>query len=143
MTFSLDATDAPLADLNTTPLIDVMLVLLVMFILSVPMATHSIPIDLPTDQPITAMPIRLKNVVSLSPAGVITWNGAPTTEANLAATLSALNHLRPEPLVLFQPEPLAPYGASARTIALIKQSGITSFAFSGNEQFAEFGKTSP
>lgn len=131
----------PLAEMNTTPLIDVLLVLLIMFIMAVPLAANVTPIDLPQPGPsIKERPIRAENTLSLAPSGAMTWNGAPIAEAELAATLRALTHLNPEPLVKFQPQPLAPYGASARALALVKQSGLASFAMVGNEQFADFGK---
>lgn len=134
----------PLSDMNTTPLIDVLLVLLIILILSVPVASHVLPVDLPQPGPdVRLHPIRAENTLSLTPAGTITWNGVPTTEAELTGTLAALTHLNPEPLVKFQPEPLAPYGASARVLRVVKFSGLASFAFVGNEQYAQFGKAVP
>lgn len=133
--------NAPMGELNTTPLIDVMLVLLVMFILSVPVASHVVPITLPPPDPsVVPPPIRPENTLSLTATGAITWNGAVVSEAELAATLGALVHLNPEPLVKFEPEPMAPYGASARALNLVKQSGLASFAFVGNERYEAFGK---
>ena len=133
----------PLAEMNTTPLIDVLLVLLIMFIMSVPLASHVIPVDLPRPGGIDAAPIRAENVLSVTPQGTLAWNGAAISEARLFLTLASLVHLKPEPLVKFQPEARAPYGASARAINLVKQSGLSGFAFVGTERFATFGKAAP
>lgn len=129
----------PLAEMNTTPLIDVLLVLLIMFIMAVPVASNVIPINLPTDDAKPG-PIRPDNLLSVTPQGTITWNGASISESGLAATLGAMVHVRPEPLVRFEPAAQAPYGSSARVLRVVKQSGLSGFAFVGNERYAEFGK---
>ncbi|MFM5923627.1 MAG: ExbD/TolR family protein [Novosphingobium sp.] len=133
----------PMAEMNTTPLIDVLLVLLIMFILSVPVASHVTPVELPGPGPIEPARIRPENRLSVTAQGTMTWNGAPIGEARLSATLAALVHLKPEPLVKFQPEAGAPYGVSARAINLVKTSGLASFAFVGTEQYARFDKAAP
>lgn len=136
--------DLPMAEMNTTPLIDVLLVLLIMFIMSVPVASHVIPLDLPqSDKPVEALPIRQENMLSLDTAGTYLWNGKPAGEAELARTLAAMQHITPEPLLKFQPQPLAPYGASARAINLVKNSGAHLFVLSGNEAYANFAKQAP
>lgn len=132
----------PLAELNTTPLIDVMLVLLVMIILSIPVATHTLPIDLPGPGPIIELPPIQpdRNKVSVTPARVITFNNQPVSTAQLALLLKTTLALRPEPELQFQPDPGAPYDITAKVLNVIKGSGISAFGFVGNEQFARFGK---
>lgn len=131
----------PLGEMNTTPLIDVLLVLLIMFILSVPVASHVLPVDLPRPGDTRhELRIRPENVLSVTGQGELTWNGATASEREVAATLASIVHLSPEPLVKFQPEAAAPYGASARAIDLVKRSGLASFAFVGTERYATFGK---
>ena len=134
--------EAPLGEMNTTPLIDVMLVLLVMFILAVPVAVHQLPFDLPTssNQPVK-MPIGPQNDLTIDADGQPAWNGSILSEAELFAVLNRATLIKPEPLVRFTPASAAPYSASARVLRLIKLSGVTSFAFVGNEQYAAFGKT--
>lgn len=143
MAFSLNAgADQPLAELNTTPLIDVMLVLLVMIILSIPVATHTLPIDLPGPGPIIELPPIQpdRNKVSVTPTRVITFNNQPVSTAQLALLLKTTLALRPEPELQFQPDPGAPYDTTAKVLNVIKGSGISAFGFVGNEQFARFGK---
>lgn len=132
---------APLSEINTTPLIDVLLVLLIMMIMSVPIAANVVPVDLPPPAPDTPVaPIRPENLLTVTSQGAMLWNGSAIDEPRLTATLHALTALRPEPLVKLKPDAGAPYGVSARVIRVVKYSGLTSFAFVGNEQFAEFGK---
>ena len=134
----------PLRELNTTPLIDVMLVLLVMFILSVPVAVHDLPFDLPTPTPIIDLPIVLpENTLTISPTGQLAWNGNALSEAALVGVLTETAKRVPEPLVRFTPDGGAPYGSSARVLRLVKYSGVTAFAFVGNEQYGSFSKAAP
>lgn len=134
---------APMLDLNVTPLIDVMLVLLIMFIITIPVATHSIDIDLPVASPPTNTPPPvdpIKNKVVLTPDDKILWNGTqidgPMLVSNLKESLTYAN----EPELQFQPDGGASYDLSAKVLQLIKASQVTKFGFVGNEQFSEFNK---
>ena len=134
----------PLRELNTTPLIDVMLVLLVMFILSVPVAVHDMPFDLPTPGPVVdPLEILADNTLTIDPVGRLAWNGASLSESALVAVLTESAKRVPEPLVRFSPDGAAPYGSSARVLRLVKYSGVTAFAFVGNEQYGNFSKAAP
>ncbi|MGB7655155.1 MAG: biopolymer transporter ExbD, partial [Novosphingobium sp.] len=134
--------DMPLGDLNTTPLIDVMLVLLVMFILAIPVATNSVPIDLPPPGNHEQLPkiLRDSNKVSVTSQSVITFNNQPVTPIQLAKLLRATVQLRPEPELQFQPDQSAPYDATAKVLNVIKTTGVSAFGFVGNEQFQQFSK---
>lgn len=134
--------DMPLGDLNTTPLIDVMLVLLVMFILAIPVATNSVPIDLPPANPAEQLPkiLRDSNKVSVTPQSVITFNNQPVTPVQLTTLLRATMQLRPEPELQFQPDQSAPYDTTAKVLNVIKFTGVSAFGFVGNERFQQFGK---
>jgi|JI10StandDraft_1071094.scaffolds.fasta_scaffold545067_2 biopolymer transport protein ExbD len=133
--------DEPLHDLNTTPLIDVMLVLLVMFIITIPVATHEIAFDLPAPGPIAPLPeIWPENTISISPDSTITWNGTTVSEAGLLTLLRASTSMAREPLLRFDPQAAAPFGATLRVLNLIRASNPASFAFVGNDRYAQFGK---
>ena len=134
--------DLPLSDLNTTPLIDVMLVLLVMFILAIPVASNSVPIDLPPPNSTPPLPqiLRDRNKVSITPQSVITFNNQPVTADQLAALLKATAQIHPEPELQFQPDQSAPYDATAKVLNVIKSTGVSAFGFVGNEQFQHFAK---
>ena len=129
----------PLADLNVTPLIDVMLVLLVMIIMTIPIAINAIEVELPLG-PGTPRVEEVSNSVSISPDNHIYWNGADVTHDQLRAALVNSLQLPIEPELQFRPDAAASYGLTAEVIHTIKASGVTKFGFVGNEQYAAFGK---
>jgi biopolymer transport protein ExbD len=133
---------SPMMEMNTTPLIDVMLVLLIMFIITIPVATHSVDIDLPAPQPPTDIPPpdTVKNKIVLTPDGKILWNANPVTGGQLVSLLQQTLTYPVEPELQFQPDPSASYDLSAKVLNIIKGSRVSKFGFVGNEQFAEFGK---
>ena len=126
----------PMMDMNTTPLIDVMLVLLIMFIITIPVQTHAVKIDLPipTDSQSNVDPE--KNQVMIDPAGTITWNGSPVDLAQLAQYLEQTKALPVEPELQVQPDPYARYIVVDNVMAVIKRSGVGKLGFVGNEQYA-------
>lgn len=132
----------PMLDMNMTPLIDVLLVLLIMFIITIPVATHSVDIDLPQPQPLTNPPPidPIKNKLVLTPQDQILWNGEVVSEGQLVSILAETTRINPEPELQFEPEALASYALSARVLQSIKQSGVTKFGFVGNDKYRQFGK---
>ena len=140
---SASATPGPMAEINTTPLIDVLLVLLIMFVITIPAATHSLPVDLPICKGASCgeiQPDPVRNRLTLDSADRLSWNGAEIDRPQLAAVLAETRRLPVEPELQFAPDAQASYDASARTLAVIKQSGVTRFGFVGNERFGRFGK---
>jgi biopolymer transport protein ExbD len=136
--------DQPLGELNTTPLIDVMLVLLVMFIISVPVTSHQLTFDLPSPAPVDPRtPVLPENLLSIEANGTITWNAAGVSEAQLVTLLKTSAALKPASLIKFEPSASAPYGQTMRVMNLVKATDPAAFAFSGNERYAEFGKAAP
>jgi len=133
---------SPMMDMNTTPLIDVMLVLLIMFIITIPVATHAVNIDLPSPTPpppnVEVKPI--KNKVVLTYDNKVLWNGNQVTNSQLVALLQQSVQMKPEPELQFQPEAGASYQLSSAALNIIKGSGVTRFGFVGNEAYSEFGK---
>ncbi len=132
----------PMMEMNTTPLIDVMLVLLIMFIITIPVATHAVNIDLPNPAapPPDVIIKRDKNKVVVMPNNTILWNGSPVTVNQLTSLLQSTLAIKPEPELQFQPDAQAPYDTSLQVLNIIKGSGVTAFGFVGNEQYAGFGK---
>ena len=132
----------PMMEMNMTPLIDVLLVLLIVFIMSIPVATHAVNIDLPVPNPNDVPPPvdPVKNKIVLTPANEILWNGTPIRDSELVANLQTSLAMPVEPELQFEPEATASYDLSAKVLNLIKQSGVTKFGFVGNEKYAVFGK---
>lgn len=133
---------APMMDINTTPLIDVMLVLLIMFIITIPIATHSVDIDLPQSNtpPPPDMVKPVKNKLTLTRDAKIMWNDQEITDGQLVALLKESLTLPVEPELQFEPDADAPYDLAAKVMNVIKASKVTKFGFVGNEQYAYFSK---
>ena len=127
----------PMMEMNTTPLIDVMLVLLIMFIITIPIQTHAVKVDLPINDPNQQQPPvdPVKNKITIDPAGTVAWNGTPVNEATLTQYLETSKTLQPEPELQFQPDPKARYVVVDQTLATIKRANITKLGFVGNEQY--------
>lgn len=132
----------PMMDMNMTPLIDVLLVLLIMFIITIPVATHSVDIDLPQPTPQDNPPPidPVKNKLVLTPQDQILWNGTAITEGQLVETLRQTTQMPVEPELQFEPEAQASYDLSAKVLQDIKASGVTKFGFVGNDKYRDFGK---
>lgn len=126
----------PMMDLNTTPLIDVMLVLLIMFIITIPIQTHAVKVDLPQNSKSNAPVVDpIKNKVNVLIDGTVTWNGAPVSDVLLTQYLEQTKSISPEPELHFQPDPQARYAVVDRVLAVIKRAEITKLGFIGNEQY--------
>jgi len=129
--------DGPMMEMNMTPLIDVLLVLLIMFIITIPIQTHAVKVDLPVNSPNPPQnPIDPeKNKISIDAAGTVAWNGSPVDEVTLRQYLDQTAGMNPEPELHFQPDPQARYEVVDRTLAVVKRSAISKLGFIGNEQY--------
>jgi biopolymer transport protein ExbD len=135
VSFNAAADEAPFSELNTTPLIDVMLVLLIMFIITIPISTHKLPLDLPAPKP----GLETKPVVhrlNLDAAGRISLDGAAVRDAELPARLNAIAGEQMSELQLHT-HAEARYERFDQVLAAIKRAGIQRMGMVGNERFAE------
>ena len=130
--------DAPVSAMNMTPLIDVLLVLLIMFVVTIPIATHSVEMDLAGDPIEIPAPNAMVNKLTVTRQDALLWNGEPVSEAQLAALLRVTTEMPLEPELQYEPEALASYDTSARVLQIIKASGVTKFGFVGNEKYRLF-----
>ncbi len=132
--------DEPMMDINTTPLIDVMLVLLIMFIITIPIQTHAVKLDLPQDQPNqTPPPIDpVKNKIVVTPADQVLWNGQPIDLGRLRQYLDVTQTMNPVPELHLQPEPTARYELVDEVLAVTKRARVEKMGFVGNEAYAVF-----
>ena len=138
------ASDEPevLMDINTTPLIDVMLVLLIMFIITLPPATHAVKIDLPQDCAPKCPPpppiLPTKNVLYIAPDDNILWNGQPVALSQLQGMLEATQTMNPIPELHLQPDANARYDRVDHVLAATKRANVSKMGFVGNEAYRGF-----
>ena len=130
----------PMMDINTTPLIDVMLVLLIMFIITIPVQTHAVKLDLPQDDPNAVPPPvdPIKNKLVITQGNVILWNGAPINLQQLRQYLDVTQQMNPVPELHLQPEPEARYELVDQVLAVTKQARVSKMGFVGNERYVKF-----
>lgn len=125
----------PIAALNITPLIDVLLVLLVMFILVLPTLTHEVPLDLPQPRPVATLPITTHRLV-LSREGALALDGVAVDETTLSARLKALAADR-QAVLTMRTDPETRYERFDQVLAVVKRAGVTRLGFVG-ERAAEW-----
>jgi biopolymer transport protein ExbD len=130
----------PMMDINMTPLIDVMLVLLIMFIITIPIQTHAVKLDLPVDQTNTPPPPidPVKNKVVVTAGGQILWNGTPVDQQQLRQYLELSQQIQPIPELHLQPEPDARYELVDEVLAITKRAHVEKMGFVGNEAYMNF-----
>lgn len=130
----------PMMDINTTPLIDVMLVLLIMFIITIPIQTHAVKLDLPQDNPNQPKPLidPVKNKVTIDTADKIYWNGTPIDLIRLRQYLDITQTMNPIPELHLQPDPQARYVTVDQVLAVTKRAQVEKMGFVGNEAYGAF-----
>ena len=126
-------------DINTTPLIDVMLVLLIMFIITIPIQTHAVKMNMPTPNSAPPPPKPPEIVrIDVDFDGTIIWNGEMIEAGDRAAVESRLAQLAAmpdQPEVHLRPNKLVVYKHVAMIMATAQRLGVTKIGIVGNEQF--------
>jgi biopolymer transport protein ExbD len=119
----------PMAEINMIPLIDVMLVLLVIFIITAPLLTHAVKIDLPkaASQPNLTKPDNIQ--IAINAAGEVFWNGEAASRETLRERLGAAGRQHPQPEVHIRADQAARYQWVAETLADAARSGLTRIGF--------------
>lgn len=129
---------APMGEMNTTPLIDVMLVLLIMFIITIPVQTHAVKLDLP---PPSNLPNNIKpdfNQINIDFLNSIYWNDQEVTLEQLNVYLQQVGSIQPaeaQPELRLRPDQLARYEVVNAVMAAAQQAGIKKMGFVGNEAY--------
>jgi biopolymer transport protein ExbD len=126
-------------DINTTPLIDVMLVLLIMLIITIPVQLHSINLDMPTGTPppVTKKPTTVR--IEIDARNVVRWNDKTLSDrAELDALLQQASQQQPQPEIHIKPQGKAKYEAVAGVLASAQRNGLTKLGIVGSEQFAGY-----
>ena len=133
-----DSDPEVMVEMNTTPLIDVMLVLLVMLIITIPIQLHSVNLNMPTGNP--PPPLVMPEVVKIDidPASVVYWNGeAMSDRAAIEAKMTAAAAQATQPEVHLRPDKAAKYAIVAAVMASAQRIGLTKIGIVGSEQFLE------
>ena len=126
-----NAADAePISALNTTPLIDVMLVLLIMLIVTIPSLSHKVPVDLPQGE--HAAPPGLPHQLDITADGSLLWDGTRVSDAQLPALLAA--GVAADTALLVKTDETARYDRFGAVLATVKRAGVTKLAFVGHER---------
>lgn len=130
--------DEPMMEINTTPLIDVMLVLLIMFIVTLPVMTHAVKLDMPQTRDVTPPPIQIEPIqLEIDWDGTVLWNGTPVTLGSLEGYFRVEAAKSPQPELHVRPNRRANYDTVAKVLALAQRNGMQRIGFVGNEQFLE------
>ena len=138
MAYALQTADPqPMIEMNTTPLIDVMLVLLIMLIITIPIQTHAVKLDLPTCTNCPT-PKATSNEIAIARSGAILWNDVVLSESALRYELATTQRMRPVPELHLRPEAAARYEAVDRVLGMIKQERVQKVGFVGNEAYANW-----
>ncbi|PLZ00891.1 biopolymer transporter ExbD [Burkholderia sp. WAC0059] len=127
-----------MVDINTTPLIDVMLVLLIMLIITIPIQMHAVQMNLPVGNP--PPPATQPQVVQIDIDfdGTMTWNGAPIAgRDDLEKRMAAVAAQPDQPEIHLLPNRLAPYRVVAEVMAAAQREGATKIGLVGNEQYMQ------
>ena len=127
-----------MGEINMTPLIDVMLVLLVMFIITIPLQTHAVKMDLPQDCPNCPVVDRVKNKIVVTNDGAVLWNGWRVTQDELAYNLSSSVRMNPQPELHLQPQSEARYEIVNEVFVAANRAKVTRMGFVGNEIYGRF-----
>ena len=130
--------DAPMMDINTTPLIDVMLVLIIMLIITIPIQTHAVKMNMPVGP--SSAPPRPPEIVRIDVDfdGTIGWNGVVIADrAELENKLAQVATLPDQPEVHLRPNKLVSYKVVAMVMASAQRLGVNKIGLVGNEQFMQ------
>ncbi|EMD82624.1 Biopolymer transport protein ExbD/TolR [Pacificimonas flava] len=128
-----------MVEMNTTPLIDVMLVLLIMFIITIPIQTHAVKLDLPVSQdtpPPEEVVDPVVNRVRVDFLNDIYWNDQQVTPAQLEAYFRQSASMNPQPEIHLRPDALARYSVVSEIMASAQRNDVTKIGFVGNEAYA-------
>ncbi|MFM1887456.1 MAG: hypothetical protein RL026_2613 [Pseudomonadota bacterium] len=130
--------EEPMCDVNTTPLIDVMLVLLVMLIVTLPIQTHAVKLDMPrpTDAPPPTTQPRVIDI-EIDFDGTIIWNGTPSSLSQVESYFRQESELEPQAEIHLRPDARSRYDVTANVLASAQRNRMVKIGFVNIAQFRE------
>ncbi len=136
MAMSVGESDSSMMDINTTPLIDVMLCLLILLIMTLPKVTDAVKLDMPRPtQNQNQQSVVIEVEVDFD--GTTLWNGSPVDDATLASYFNAAATQEPQPEIHLRPNRRVKYDYVAKVLAMAQRLGVKKLGFVGNEQFID------
>ena len=133
-----DAEEAEVTtSINTTPLIDVLLVLLVMLIITIPIQLHAVNLDMPVGAPPTTLVKPEKIQLDIDDKSVVYWQGQPVTAQELETNMRNIAAQAVQPEVHLRPNKASQYAVFANVLSTSKRLGLTKIAVIGSEQFVQ------
>jgi biopolymer transport protein ExbD/biopolymer transport protein TolR len=119
----------PMSEINMTPLIDVMLVLLVIFMITAPLMSSSLPLDLPQTDAAQPSGAETPFTLSVNPAGQAFVDDKPLSDEALSTELSQLAKRQPDAEVQLRADKTVPYGRVAELLGLVQKAGLSRIGF--------------
>jgi biopolymer transport protein ExbD len=126
----------PMMEINMTPLIDVMLVLLTLLIITLPIQTHAVKLDMPRGDKHGDFPPVVVNL-GVDFDGTIFWNGTPVDRATLDSYFLDASQQEPQPEIHLNPNKLARYDIVAKVLADAQRIGVIKIGFTGLDQYMQ------
>ena len=139
MNVGTSSSDEPevMIDMNTTPLIDVMLVLLVMLIITIPIQLHAVNLDMPVGSPPSSNIKPEKIQIDIDEKSTVYWQGLPISGTQLEEKMLSVGQLPNQPEVHIRPNKSSEYAVFANVLSTSKRKGLTKMAVIGSEQFVK------
>jgi biopolymer transport protein ExbD len=131
--------DGAMCDINTTPLIDVMLVLLIMFIITIPIMTHAVKLDMPRPTDAPPPPVKPEVIdIEIDFDGTIIWNGTPVSGVDaVEGFFRSESQKDPQPELHLRPDKRAKYDVVARVLAAAQRNRMKKIGFVNVAEFSE------
>jgi biopolymer transport protein ExbD len=138
--FNDDRQGAPMSEINVTPMVDVMLVLLVIFIITAPLFTHAVKLDLPAAQSAPAPEKPETITLSIDAAGKLYWNDQPVEQNDLPARMAVAAGKQPQPELQLRADRETRYEVIAQVMAAAQGNGMNKLGFVTDPKAAPAGK---
>ncbi len=132
------SSSGPMCDINTTPLIDVLLVLLVTLIITLPIMTHAVKLDLPQQNQPPPQNVQPEVIdLEIDFDGTVVWNGTPVTMQQLDGYFATESQKDPQPEIHLSPDGMAKYDVVAKVLASAQRNRMKKIGFVNNAEFAQ------